>query len=96
MNQITNKEFFQILKLLNGLEEDFNLGMGCYDSFMMTTTLNLLFTKALRYDKRKRFVKKLGLKYSPIQLTVKVINEKIINEKKYFIYKDILLEIINN
>ena len=38
MNQITNKEFFQIVKLLNGLEEDFNLGINCYNSFMMTTT----------------------------------------------------------
>lgn len=96
MNQITNKEFFQIVKLLNGLEEDFNLGINCYNSFIMTTEFNLLFTKALRYEKRKRFVKEMGLKYTPIQLTVKVINEKIINEKKHSIYKEILLEIMNN
>ena len=38
----------------------------------------------------------MGLKYTPIQLTVKVINKEIINEKRHSIYKEILLKIMNN
>lgn len=94
---MTSREFFQIVSLLNGLPEDFDLGISCYNSFKSKSPMfDLLFTKALRYKKRTRFIKEMELKYTPIELTVKVINRKINGEKQNSVYKNILLEIINN
>ena len=33
---MTHNEFFQIVKLLNGLDDDFALGINCYKSFNWT------------------------------------------------------------
>jgi len=94
---MTSKEFFQIVRLLNGLPEDFDLGVSCYNSFESKSPMfDLLLTKALRYKKRSRFIKEMELKYTPIELTVKVINRKINGEKQNSVYKNILLEIMNN
>ena len=62
---MTSKEFFQIVRLLNGLPEDFDLGVSCYNSFKSKSPMfDLLLTKALRYKKRTRFIKEMELKYS--------------------------------
>jgi hypothetical protein len=93
---MTHNAFFQIVKLLNGLDDDFALGINCYKSFnsLDTIILNLLFTKALKYDKRHRFVKELKLVYTPIELTGKNVNQIIKQNGDNVIYKKILLKIM--
>lgn len=93
---INPSEFFKILKLLNGLNDDFELGINYYNSFKKSNImiLNLLFSKALKFDKRHRFIKYFDLNYTSEQLTGKNINKIIRENGNNSTYKKILLKIM--
>jgi len=88
MNVIKKNEFFNILRLLNGLAVDYDLGMHCYNSLELHDKhiTDKLFAKALHYDARRLFLKGRNIKYSIGSLTIKCILDDIsgtYNEKTY-------------
>ena len=96
MNVIKENDFFNILRLLNGLPVDYDLGMHCYNSLKLYDKhiTDKLFAKALHYDARKLFLKSRNIKYSIGSLTI----ERILNDISYTnnkeTYKKILDKII--
>jgi hypothetical protein len=96
MNVIKKSDFFNILRLLNGLPVDFDLGMHCYNSLELQDKYitDKLFAKALHYDARKLFLKGRNIKYSLGSLTIKCILNDIGGTYNEETYKKILDKII--
>ncbi len=83
MNKIKESDFFSILKLLNGLDVDFELGLHCHNCLDLkdNTLTDMLFAKALHFEKRKRFLKEKGLRFSGYTLSFKFLDYYI---KKHY------------
>jgi len=96
MARITVKEFFSLREMFMGLDEDFELALENYKNlnFDDKTVLDLLFTKSLLFDKRKRFVKAIDKSYISEELIGKNINSVVKQFGDYVIYKKILLKIL--
>ena len=96
MTLITVKEFFSLREMFMGQDEDFELALENYKNldFDDKEILNLLFTKSLAFDKRKRFVKAISKNYTSDELVGKNINSAVKNAGDYVVYKKILLKIL--
>lgn len=96
MAKVTIKEFFSLREMLMGLDEDFELALENYKNlnFDDKEILDLLFTKSMLFDKRKRFVKAFGKIYTAKTLLSKNIKYAIKNAGDYIVYKEILLKIL--
>ncbi|NKC02010.1 MAG: hypothetical protein GKR90_26395 [Pseudomonadales bacterium] len=96
MNVIKKNDFFNILRLLNGLPVDYDLGMHCYNSLKLDDKYitDKLFAKALHYDARKLFLKSRNIKYSIGSLTLECILIDIGGTYNEETYKKILNKII--
>ena len=96
MARITAKEFFSLREMFMGLDEDFELALENYKNlnFDDKTVLDLLFTKSMLFDKRKRFVKAIDKSYTSEELIGKNINSVVKQFGDYVIYKKILLKIL--
>ena len=96
MNLLKKNDFFNILRLLNGLPDDFDLGMHCYNSLELDDKYitDKLFAKALHYDARKLFLKSRNIKYAIGSLTIERILIDIGGTYNEETYKKILDKII--
>ena len=83
MNKIKESDFFSILKLLNGLDVDFELGLHCHNCLDLkdNTLTDMLFAKALHFEKRKRFLMKKELHYMGYTLSFEFLDYYI---KKHY------------
>ena len=96
MARITVKEFFSLREMFMGQAEDFELALENYKNlnFDDKDILDLLFTKSMMFDKRVRFVKAVGKKYTSEELVGKNINSVVKIAGDYVIYQKILLKIL--
>jgi hypothetical protein len=96
MRQITVKEFFSLRSLMNGLSDDFEIGYNNYINlnYKDQDILNILFTKSLHWENRRRFLKTIDKNFQPLELTYKSIRDLIKFKGNDMIYKKILLKIM--
>jgi len=94
MIKITIDDFFSIVSLLNGSNEDYQIAVSNLENlkFKDEKIINLLFTKALFLDKRTRFVK--SNKNDPMLIGRNLFNHIKANGNNK-LYKQILYRIMN-
>lgn len=97
MNDITLKEFFLIRDLLNGSDEDYQIAISNLNNleFNDKTIVDLLLTKSLFLEKRKRFLNgsQIDFKSNDLLIGINLFNYIKENSSKT-IYVDILYEIM--
>jgi len=96
MARITIKEFFSLREMFKGLDEDFELALENYKNldFDDKAIVDLLFTKSMIFDKRKRFTEAINKTYTSEELIGKNINSAVKDAGDYAVYKKILLKIL--
>tara|TARA_R110002074_G_scaffold47610_3_gene122013 strand:- start:5562 stop:5861 length:300 start_codon:yes stop_codon:yes gene_type:complete len=98
MNDITLKEFFLIRDLLNGSDEDYQIAISNLNNleFNDKTIVDLLLTKSLFLEKRKKFLNgsQIDFKSNDLLIGINLFNYIKKNSSKT-IYVDILYTIMN-
>jgi|TARA_R110000796_G_scaffold38476_5_gene96761 hypothetical protein len=98
MNDITLKEFFLIRDLLNGSNEDYQIAISNLNNleFNDKTIVDLLLTKSLFLEKRKRFLNgsQIDFKSNDLLIGINLFNYIKKNSSKTT-YVDILYTIMN-
>jgi hypothetical protein len=100
MSDITFDEFFALKSLLNGSEEDYQIGISNLENLAYNDKkiVDILFIKSLHLKKREKFLKCGGLEdsinYRTNSLLGKVIYTRILKEANKKVYKQILKEIM--
>jgi|TARA_R110000787_G_scaffold38196_9_gene96485 hypothetical protein len=98
MNDITLKEFFLIRDLLNGSDEDYQIAISNLNNleFNDKTIVDLLLTKSLFLEKRKKFLNgsQIDFKSNDLLIGINLFNYIKKNSSKTT-YVDILYTIMN-
>ena len=96
MARITVKEFFSLREMFMGLDEDFELALENYKNlnFDDKEILDLLFTKSMLFEKRKRFLIGITKAYTSEELKGKNVNSAVKEVADYVVYQKILLKIL--
>ena len=101
MFDITFDEFFALKSLLNGSEEDYQMGISNLDNLVYNDKpiIDILFIKSLHLKKREQFLKcgnlEDSINYRTNSLLGKAIYQRILKEADKKVYKQILKEIMN-
>jgi hypothetical protein len=101
MVDITFDEFFELRKLLDSSEEDYNVGVSNLKNlkFNDDKIVDLLFIKALRLDKRSRFLERkdaVDHEKNASFLLGRSIYKNIVETTDKKVYVKILTEIMIN